>query len=339
MIRLFEAMLGALRGGRDAVLCTILASSGSSPRGAGSRMAVFETGETMGTVGGGAVELEAVRQARTLFVSRQSVVRGFELARSEVEDIGMVCGGSVTIYYQFFDHADTRSCEVLSRLVEVLGGQTNAWLLYAIAQGALSQMGLYDEERGMQFFDALTEEALRPMLSTRAVYESGEPIYYVEPIVRRGRVYIFGGGHVGEALCPVLSKVDFSVTMFDNRQRVAQPEVFPQAQQVILGDYTRIGDFLTLTQDDYAVVMTPGHQSDFEVLEQVLRTPATYIGCIGSSRKVAAVKARLMAAGISEADTARLHSPIGLSIGAQTPDEIAISIAAEMIAHRARRRA
>ena len=120
---------------------------------------------------------------------------------------------------------------------------------------------------------------------------------------------------------------------------MAQPEVFPQAQQVVLGDYTRIGDFLTLTQDDYAVVMTPGHQSDFEVLEQVLRTPATYIGCIGSSRKVAAVKARLMAAGISEADTARLHSPIGLSIGAQTPDEIAISIAAEMIAHRARRRA
>lgn len=338
MIRLFETMLDALRGGHDAVLCTILASSGSSPRGAGSRMAVFETGDTMGSVGGGAVELEAVRQARALFGSRQSVVRGFELARKEVEDIGMVCGGSVTIYYQFFDHADTRACEVLSRLVEVLGGKKNAWLLYCIEQGALCQMGLYDEERGLQFFDALTEAEIRPMLGTRAVYESGEPIYYVEPIVRRGRVYIFGGGHVGQALCPVLSKVDFRVTLFDNRPRVARPEVFPQAQQVILGDYGRIGDALTLTGDDYAVVMTPGHQSDFEVLNQVLRTSATYVGCIGSSRKVAAVKARLMAAGISEADTARLHSPIGLSIGAQTPDEIAISIAAEMIEHRARRR-
>ena len=95
---------------------------------------------------------------------------------------------------------------------------------------------------------------------------------------------------------------------------------------------------MTLTADDYAVVMTPGHQADYEVLAQVLRSEAGYIGCIGSRGKIAKTRERLLADGFTDADLARVHAPIGLPILAETPEEIAISVAAEMIEHRAKRR-
>ena len=124
------------------------------------------------------------------------------------------------------------------------------------------------------------------------------------------------------------------MVLFDDRPQAAVPEQFPQAIRIILGDYRHIFDHITITGRDYVVIMTPGHQSDFEVLSQVLTTPATYVGCIGSRHKVAATRERLAGLGFSQADMDRVHSPIGLPIGGETPEEIAISIAAEMIAHR-----
>ena len=149
--------------------------------------------------------------------------------------------------------------------------------------------------------------------------------------------YIFGGGHVGTALAPVLASVGFRVVIYDNRPDFAKPDHYPSAEQVILGDYLDIGAHLTLTENDYVCIMTPGHQADREVLLQALRSPATYIGCIGSRHKIAATNAYLMANGIPEADLSRVHAPIGLEIYGQTPAEIAVSVAAEMIRHRALR--
>ena len=160
----------------------------------------------------------------------------------------------------------------------------------------------------------------------------------MEPLVRAGKVCIFGGGHVGRALVPVLAAVGFRVVLFDNRAALAKPENYPAADEVIFGDFRRIYDKVTLTPDDYAVIMTPGHQADFEILSQVLKSEAAYIGCIGSRSKVAKTQEKLRAEGYGDADIARIHSPIGLPILAETPEEIAISIAAEMIEHRAKRR-
>ena len=106
---------------------------------------------------------------------------------------------------------------------------------------------------------------------------------------------------------------------------------------MILGDYLDIGAHLTLTENDYVCIMTPGHQADREVLLQALRSPATYIGCIGSRHKIASTNAYLMSNGIPEAELSRVHAPIGLELFGQTPPEIAVSIAAEMIRHRALR--
>ena len=148
-------------------------------------------------------------------------------------------------------------------------------------------------------------------------------------------MYIFGGGHVGKALAPVLDKIGFNVTVYDYRPGLVTKENTPGAKEIIIGDYSDIFSKVTITPYDYVVIMTPGHQADFEVLNQILKTPATYIGCIGSRTKVAATTKRLKDAGYTDKDISRIHSPIGLPIMAQTPDEIAISIAAELIKHRA----
>ena len=337
MKALFTSMLQALAQGEGVVLCSILASSGSTPRGAGAKMAVFADGHTEGTVGGGAVELESGKLAMEVLKTKQSLVHGYCLAPNEVADIGMICGGNVTVFFQYFDPQAEADTALLRGILELLNGNQNSWLVYRMDDGCVSAMGTYDEAHGLRFTDCITPDELRPMLRADAVTKKGEPRYYVEPLTRAGYAYIFGGGHVGAALVPVLASVDFRVVVYDNRPGFATPEHYPQAERVILGDYLDIGAHLTLTENDYVCIMTPGHQADREVLLQAMRSPATYIGCIGSRHKIASTNAYLMENGIPETELARIHAPIGLDILGQTPAEIAVSIAAEMILHRAKR--
>ena len=152
------------------------------------------------------------------------------------------------------------------------------------------------------------------------------------------RALIFGGGHIAAALAPILKSVGFRVIVMDNREEFADPARFPDAAQVVCGDFRHLAKFFTFCKSDYAVVVTSGHVHDFEVEEQLLCLNLAYIGVIGSRKKTAAVNAKLREAGISEEQIAKVHTPIGLAIGAVTPEEIAVSIAAEMIQVRAERR-
>ena len=336
MRELFTALRAALDRGEEAVLCTIVASSGSAPRGAGARMAVFADGGSLGTIGGGAVEAKSREEALDLLRSGGGrLVCAFDLTPNQVRDIGMICGGRVTVAFQVLGAAHLPMVEAVLEALD--RPEEDAWLITPVGEGAPVGLGLYDGARGPRFAVPLSPEELRPLLRSRGVLRKESPACYVEPLVQAGVVYLFGGGHVGRELCPVLAHVGFRVVLFDDRPQAALPQHFPQASRVILGDYRRIFDHITVTDRDYVVIMTPGHQSDFEVLSQVLTTPASYVGCIGSRHKVAATRERLAGLGFSPADMDRVHSPIGLPIGGETPAEIAISIAAEMIAHRSGR--
>ena len=326
MKKLLDAMLAALARGERVALCSILASSGSAPRGAGAKMAVFEDGSTLGTIGGGAVERLSGLRALEAMKSGKNELGSYALHPSDVNDIGMICGGEVTVYFQIFSPQQRDEIAVLKRWREMLDESVDLWLLLTL-DGEL-----------VKDFRVLTRAELpqeqRSLFTTRALWRDG---LYIEPLARAGRVYIFGGGHVGCALVPVLASVGFRVTMYDNREELAKPARYPTADEVIFGSFADIFGKVTLTADDYAVVMTPGHQADYEILSQVLRSDATYIGCIGSRGKVAKTRERLRGDGFAEAEIDRVHAPIGLPILAETPEEIAISIAAEMIEHRARR--
>ena len=321
MKQLTEKMIRAIEAGEKVVLCTIIASSGSSPRGAGTRMAVFQDGSTCGTVGGGKVEMIAAREAKEIFQTGKTAVRAFGLAPEQVNSIGMVCGGNVTIYYQLLTAAELPK---LYAMRTALSQNANSWLYLRIREGSVEAFEILDA-------DAAASDP--ELFCARAVLRKGEPLVYAEPLMRAGRVYLFGGGHVGQALVPVLASVDFRVTVYDNRKELVNGNFFPQAEEVIYGNYKQIS--VTLTENDYVVIMTPGHQGDFDVLKQVLRHKLRYVGCIGSRHKIARAQELLRQAGISEEVIASVHAPIGLPILAQTPAEIAISIAAEMIRCRA----
>lgn len=326
MLKLTNEVISAIEKGERVVLCTILASSGSSPRGAGTRMAVFENGRTIGTVGGGKVELLAVQDAMEVLTTGNTHMRSFCLAPDQVASIGMICGGNVTIYYQLLTAAEL---PVLYQMREALQTDANSWLYLKIKDGVVEHFAIYGEE----------EAAKQPeVFTSRAVLQQEEIVLYAEPLMRAGRVYVFGGGHVGQALVPVLANVGFRVTLFDNRRELADRAHFPSADQVILGDYNDIYAQVKLTENDYVVIMTPGHQGDYALLEQVLRTKTKYVGCIGSRHKIARTQQLLREAGISEEAIASVHAPIGLPIAAETPAEIAISIAAEMIQCRAEKK-
>ena len=334
MKELFEALLAALRRGETAALCTILGASGSAPRGAGAKMAVFADGSTIGTVGGGAVELRTIAMAKEAIASGRSLMHGFSLAKNQIEDLGMICGGNVTIYIQILSASESEVIPFLEDVCALFERNENSWLLYELRGGEVAQMDIYTKAWGLQRM-ALDDAALAKLLTSQPVYLAGEPAYYAEPAVMAGTVYIFGGGHVGAALAPVLHYVGFRVAVFDNRPDFATPEHYSGADEVIFGEYQDFSPWITLQPEDYVAIMTPGHQADREVLLQALRSPATYIGCIGSRSKIAGTRAWLAEHGIPDEAWGRVHAPIGIPLGGRTPEEIAVSIAAEMIRHRA----
>ena len=327
-----EAILSTLKRRESLILVSILASSGSTPRGAGALMLVFEDGHAEGTIGGGAVEHAAHQHAVRLLHERTSDTVGYRLSREDVAGLGMVCGGDVTVYFQYLD--GDACLPLFERLLDAFSENKNFWLVRRMEQNRVTAMAACDED-GHFWGDDLSGSLPAGLLKSRAVFLSGDPSYYAEPIVQAGWVYVFGGGHVSQELAPLLAHVGFTVAVFEDREAFADPALFPGVQEVILGDFQNLAASITLTEKDSAVVMTRGHQADFEILAQLLRRPMAYIGCIGSRRKIAETRIKLSELGFPDDAYYVVHSPIGLNIGAETPAEIAVCIAAEMIQCRA----
>ena len=150
------------------------------------------------------------------------------------------------------------------------------------------------------------------------------------------RVIVFGGGHVGSELIPILKKIGFEVVLYDCRKEFADAKTHPDANRIICAPYDDVLNNIRISKDDYIVIMTHGHTGDMEILRQVLPIGSYYTGCMGSRKKLQLTQIYLRENGISENDISRLYSPIGLEINAETPAEIAISIAAQLILHRSK---
>ena len=333
MKKLLATLLRELESNRAAVLCGIVASHGSTPRGAGAKMLVLEGGGTLGTIGGGAVEYRAGLLAGELLEKKQSRFESYRLTPGDIADIGMICGGDVRVYFQYFDPADQAARETLEAALKLLDSPGASWLVTAMSETGW-RMGTYDRQNGLRGLDASLER-LEPLLGSRGMLDEGESVLFAEPLTRAGTVYLFGGGHVARELAHILAMTDFRVVVYDQREHTVTRELFPEAAGRRCGPFTEaLAHVGPITQDDYVVIMTPGHQADYEVLAQTLRTPARYIGCIGSRRKIAITRERLLGDGFTEAEIGRVHAPIGLPIGGETPAEVAVSVAAQLIACR-----
>ena len=331
MKKLLKIMGEKLRSGEDLMLVTVVASSGATPRGAGARMLVGREGRIYGTIGGGAVEYRSEHIAAEQLAKRASLEHDFTLTKDDVQNLGMICGGDVKVFFHYIPAGDANAIAVSDEAGARFERGDSFWLVSDLAHdGALS---VADK--------ASAPEWLLPHLSGHPQrVKDEEHDIFAEQLNSSGRVYIFGGGHVAQALEPVLTNIGFRCVVMDDRPDFTRRELFPTAEEIKLIDFGNIAASVNITGEDYVCVMTRGHAFDTVVQSQILPLRPYYVGVIGSRAKAAGVRRQLIENyGVSEADCDIVTTPIGLDIGAETPAEIAISIAAQLIAVRAGRSA
>jgi xanthine dehydrogenase accessory factor len=329
MKKLASPIIAALEAGQKLAFVTVVDSSGSTPRKAGSVMIVFEDLHSEGTIGGGAIEYEAQFVAEKMLGDiPDSQTIGYSLKSDETGDVCMICGGDVYVHYTIITPTQD-AIDTFKAVRDAYSREEDSWLVCKIGEDM-------DTEFSVAYASSVDESSeLRQYLKRAPVYTEGEPRFYTLPLKRTGSVYIFGGGHVAQEIVPLLTRVDFSCVVYEDRADFALKTLFPDAKGIVNASFGAIGENINIGKNDYVIIVTRGHKADFEVLRQTLPTDALYVGCIGSKRKIAILKSRLSEAGLTDEQIARLKSPIGIQILSETPAEIAVSIAAELILFRA----
>lgn len=317
MKQLFQKLEEQMRAGRPTMLATVVAGSGSSPRAAGAHMAVDKNGRIYGTIGGGNMEYQATATAVKLLEEGRNHLQEYNLAAKEVADLGMVCGGKVTVLFYYLNPCDEDDVMLVKTGLAVSALKKAYWLLLPLGEGKA------------EFRDTLDTEACRTIWT-----ENGRE-YYAEQYAYDGRVYIFGGGHLAQEVAPLLAHLGFSCVVADDREEFTRPELFPGAEQVLRVDFEQLEKYFRIRKQDYIAIMTRGHLCDVAAERFALRTEASYIGVVGSAKKTEFVRGRLMEEGFTEEELDRVTTPIGLDIDSETPAEIAVSIAGQLIQFRA----
>lgn len=335
MKTMFQHMADELSAGKDLVLVFTVASSGATPRGAGAWMLMGRQGRIWGTIGGGAVEYRSEQIAQTVFDEKKSFGHDFTLTKEDVQNLGMICGGDVRVFFHYVPAGDPATLSLAKDALKFFSQGEPLWFISDIGNGGM--LNLFTPKCGFSNIDAPDWLAENLTRHPRRICRDGRELY-VEQINDSGRVYVFGGGHVAQELVPVLSHVGFRCVVMDDRPEFADPALFPTAEEVVLGDFRHIANYVTIGAEDYVCVMTRGHAYDTVVQAQILQCRPCYVGVIGSAHKAAGVRQVLREEyGVTDAELDLVTTPIGLPIKAETPAEIAISIAAQMILHRAER--
>lgn len=297
------------RADEQLALATVVGVSGSTPRHLGAKMLIRSDGSIFGTIGGGRIEQEIT--AAGVEVARGGAARIVE--HHLVRDLAMCCGGSMQLYVEPVG----QSVEAIARAVK-LWDQRAAALLITPLDGAPK---VVDELGGF---------------GGRAPSRQNDR--FLEPIWPADRALLFGCGHVARAIGPLASSVGFHVVVCDDGDTGAL-EPHPEWADQVIGSFDRYDvekQLGPLGPGDYVVILTRDHAIDQEVLEQLLGNDRlSYLGVIGSRGKIGRFRKRLFAKGVANDDSwSRLHAPIGLDIRAETPEEIAVSVVAELIAVR-----
>lgn len=337
-----EFTLSELRSGRPVVHAVIVSSSGSTPRSVGSRMAVARDGSAKGSVGGGPAEALAHKAALAAHTSLSPSLLQLDLTGEQAAELGMICGGRQEILIEHLPPSQD-NVSLFQHLLDNWDAGRSSVLCTALSRDrestAILSRTLGPDALPPTLPEALRQEAVKRAAASRlpsAVSERGVTVL-VEPLSSPGTVFIVGAGHVGRATAAQCAFVGFRTLVLDDRGDFLNQERLPQASQLhLIQDYRSCFSSLEVRPDGFIVILTRGHAHDREVLAQALQTPARYVGMIGSTRKREAISSSLREQGVPETELDRVHCPIGLSIGADTPEEIAVSIVAELINERAK---
>ncbi len=314
MKQTFSFIQTHLSQGRRTILMTVIGREGSSPGKQGFKMAVASDGSFTGSIGGGVMEHRLVEQAKRL-LKQQHALRPFLVFQNHdpqagANRSGMICSGGQTIAFTPLDESDILTVEMILEAVE----QHQKGVL------RLSEKGL--------FFVAGAD--LQAVSQSNVV--AGKEWEYTEQVGMPDSLYIFGAGHVGLALCKIFSNLDFKIHLFDNRHElnIFETNQFAHVKEIV--DFNQVEKLVPEGSNIYVVIVTFAHKSDEQILRQLLNKNVQYLGMMGSATKVETIFGNLKRTGFTEYQLKKVYAPIGIPVNSETSAEIAVSIAAQIIA-------
>jgi Xanthine and CO dehydrogenases maturation factor, XdhC/CoxF family len=341
---------------QEAALITITSVLGSTPRKPGAKMLVFADGTTVGTIGGGCGEAEARREALNVLASHSSKIHYLNMTADIAQEEGMVCGGIMGLFIEYLgSQSSEEQTNLYKDYLACLENYYNPILVTVIEAPEEKLLGkkLFVKNTGDTLGDLGLEELNRVALeSAKTGRRRCQPLLIsldselkpcetsvtkatfrvlIEPPTTVVKLLILGGGHIALPLAAMAKILGYEITVVDDRPFFANSARFSTADTIICNDFEKALDGIDINPQTFVVIITRGHRYDKVCLRKVIGQPASYIGMIGSRKRVKALIAELEEEGVPSELLQKLYSPIGLKIGAETPEEIAVSILSELI--------
>ena len=348
METVFREAQNLLKKGETFAIATVVDTKGSTPQKPGAKLLVRQDGSGVGTVGGGCVEGDIWFAAKMLLKEGgDPVIKDYLLNEDIAAQEGLVCGG--TMYFlldpvvspepllppmnEIVSAYDGGPSVGLATLLKPSKGKGRVGDKLLIKGDGQVSGSLGDPQRDQEATTALRE--LMDYGKVKYLNTKDGARVFLEGYTTPATVVIAGGGHIGKSLAPLVKILGLRLVVIDDRKEFANKERFPEADQVVVANYAEGVKQADIRPNTAVVVATRGHQEDDSALEAAARSSAGYVGLVGSKRKTILIHEELLAHGVPMERLKAIHAPVGLDIGALTPEEIALSIMAEIVAFRA----
>jgi xanthine dehydrogenase accessory factor len=329
-MNIYTTIIESLEHGSGGILATVIRRQGPAPREVGTKMFVGRDGKTFGTIGGGRAEAEVRSEALRIMNGEQTMVLSLYTESQRTGNLDLACGGDLEV---LLEPVMEKHLDLYGKIEEFRKNRKRGVVVTKFRDGLLAKALIGSDWSTMGDTLGLTAFQL-----PHDIFYQKKPLFMedilVEPIRLTFPLYLFGAGHVSQNVSKVANVAEFEVTVIDDREEFANRNNFPDAALIIVGDFRESFNCLDFTGNEYVVIVTRSHELDAAVLEQALQKPVRYMGMIGSRRKVEAIFNNMRKKGFEEKDIEKIHAPIGISIDAETPGEIAVSIVAQLITAR-----
>ena len=309
-IQIWEFIKSHLNKNEKVILTVVLDHKKGSPGKQGFKMAVSSNGDTSGSIGGGIMEYKKIGECKEYLKKNINVSKIETVYHNKKKDVinsGLICSGSQTNFIFSIQKKDVKN---VNRILNALKNRTPGKIIYT-----LKGISFHYESKNTDDYSFN--------------YKNDNDWKFEQATLRKNIVYIAGGGHVGIALCKVLSLLDFYIIIYDNRKDLKKTYSELFAHKIIIDSFSNLSR--AVEDDSYIVIVTTGFESDKEVLMQVIGRKVKYIGLMGTIAKIKKIFSELKKEGISGKLLNKIHAPVGIDINSNTPEEIAVSIAAEII--------
>ncbi len=325
--------------GKPVALATVTSTWGSSPRQAGAKMAVTPDLDMAGSVSGGCVETAVMEEALASLEDGKPRLLHYGVSDDSAWQVGLACGGKVSVYVEPLDRAwwkaatDAARRNRLAVTVTVIDGPAAGQKVMAGPEHEIAYRCLTLDPAQRTVLERVAQQALTERRKPAGITE-GDLELFVDVQRPEPRLVIIGGAHVAQALCRLAQVMGFEAIVIDPRSAFATPERFPAVRMLSHQYPDKVLPELHLDAETYVAVLTHDPKIDDPALRVALASPAPYVGVMSSARSHRLRVERLTRAGVTPEQIARIHTPIGLALGAQTPEEIALSVMAQIVAVR-----